>query len=116
MASALNMGQALRLWRDLHLDLVRDEHPDLTARQIAIMLTVYLDPPPHTVRARAEKLGVTKPVITRALDSMGKEGLIGRRRDPADRRNVLIQRTVKGSLFLEHLSDLIIRHAEKAQS
>jgi len=116
MNNPLTMGQALRLWRDLHLDLVRDDRPDLTARQIAIMLSVYLDPPPHTVRALAEKLGVTKPVITRALDSMGKDGLISRRRDEADRRNVLVQRTVKGSLFLEHLSDLIIRHAEKAKS
>lgn len=116
MTSALNMGQALKLWRGIHLELVRDENPDLTSRQIAIMLSVYLDPPPHTVRALAEKLAVTKPVITRALDSMGKDGLISRRRDQNDRRNVLIQRTVKGALFLEHLSDLIIRHAEEAKA
>ena len=36
---------------------------------------------------------MTKPVITRALDTMGKLELVSRRRDEADRRNVVIQRT-----------------------
>ncbi|WP_342644050.1 MarR family winged helix-turn-helix transcriptional regulator [Rhodoligotrophos ferricapiens] len=113
MTVKLNLNQALKLWQQIHLDLVKDGQPDLSVRQTAILLSVYLEAPPHTVRGLAAKLSVTKPVITRALDSMGKEGLIGRRRDENDRRNVLIQRTVKGSLFLEHLADLIIGHAEK---
>jgi DNA-binding MarR family transcriptional regulator len=41
------------------------------------------------------------------LDSMGKLGLVTRKRDDADKRNVLVQRTVKGVLYLERLSDLI---------
>jgi DNA-binding MarR family transcriptional regulator len=63
------------------------------------------------VRALAQKLEVSKPVITRALDSMGKLGLVSRRRDDKDKRNVLIQRTVKGVLYLERLSDLIAAKA-----
>jgi DNA-binding MarR family transcriptional regulator len=63
------------------------------------------------VRGLAEKLGVTKPVVTRALDSMGRLGLVSRKRDPADRRNVLVQRTVEGALFLERLADLIVAKA-----
>ncbi len=63
-----------------------------------MLITIYLDPQPHTVRALAAKLGVTKPVITRALDTMGRHGLVTRKRDPADRRNVLVQRTVNGAL------------------
>ena len=74
-------SQALRLWRDVTFDLVLDGRHDLSARQMAVLLTVYLEPPPHTVRGLAEKLGVTKPVITRALDSMGRLGLLTRRRD-----------------------------------
>ena len=31
--------------------------PDLTMRQAAILLTVYLEAPPHTVRGLAERLG-----------------------------------------------------------
>ena len=87
---------------------VRDGEPDLSPRQLTILITIYLEPQPHTVRALAAALGVTKPVVTRALDTMGRLGLVSRKRDPADRRNVLVQRTVKGALFLERLGDLVV--------
>jgi len=82
-------------------------------RQAAILLTVYLDQPPHTVRGLAATLGVTKPVITRALDTMGEMGLVDRVRDDRDRRNVIIKRTVTGALYLEKLGDLVIEHGRK---
>ncbi|MEM9676490.1 MAG: MarR family winged helix-turn-helix transcriptional regulator [Pseudomonadota bacterium] len=100
-------GQALSLWHQVSLAQVHADDPDLTTRQMAVLLTVYLDPPPHTVRGLATHLGVTKPVITRALDTMGIKGLVARRRDERDRRNVLIQRTVEGSEYLERLGLLI---------
>lgn len=109
----LNSGQLLGLWRDVSMALVQDDAPDLTTRQISILLTIYLDPPPHTVRGLAKKLQVTKPVITRALDTMGRMKLVSRRRDPEDRRNVIIQRTVEGSLHLEKLADLIATHSSE---
>ena len=112
MAVNLRPAQALRLLYDFAHALVTDSEPDLSARQLAILLTIYLDPPPHTVRRLATRLGVTKPVITRALDSMGKLDLVARRRDESDRRNVLIRRTVKGALAVERLGDLL---ASKAQ-
>ena len=112
MVSGLREGKALRLWQAVNLALVRDDKPDLTTRQMTILLTIYLEPPPHTVRGLAAKLGVTKPVITRALDTMGHMQLVKRRRDERDRRNVVIQRTVEGSLFLEHLADIIADKAE----
>jgi DNA-binding MarR family transcriptional regulator len=111
MAVQLRTGQAIRLWHDVTLALVRAAEPDLSARQVTVLITVYLDPQPHTVRALAAKLGVTKPVITRALDTMGRYGLVKRKRDPADRRNVLVQRTVGGALFLERLGDLLVAKA-----
>lgn len=113
MPSALRPSQALRLWHDVTLDLVRDEEPDLSARQQAVLLTVYLEPPPHTVRGLADKLGVTKPAITRALDTMGRMGLLTRRRDPNDRRNVVVQRTLAGALAVERLGDRVVeRHRQ----
>ncbi len=111
MAMRFSSTQSLQLWHDVALAQVRDDEPDLSVRQICILLTIYLEAPPHTVRDLAGKLDVSKPVITRALDSMGKLGLVSRRRDEEDKRNVLVQRTVKGALYLERLSDLI---AEKA--
>ncbi len=115
MNGALTTAEALRLWHSVNLDLVRDDDPDLTMRQMAILLTIYLEPPPHTVRALADRLQVAKPVITRALDSMGKHKLVSRRRDDADRRNVLIQRTVQGALFLERLADTVSERSDPAR-
>ncbi len=100
--------QALKLWHEVTLDLVRDRHHDLSARQTAILLTVYLETPPHTVRGLASKLRVTKPAVTRALDTLGEMELLSRRRDEVDRRNVIVQRTVKGALFVEQLGDIIV--------
>ena len=108
----LNLAQALKLWQKVALAQVLDEAPDLTLRQLTILLTIYLEPPPHTVRGLSAKLNVTKPVITRALDSMGHLGLVKRKRDERDRRNVIIQRTVEGSLHLEKLADLISQQAQ----
>ena len=107
MSAALKTAQALTLWHDVALAIVKHDHPDLSVRQMCILLTIYLEAPPHTVRDLAQKLGVSKPVVTRALDSMGKLELVSRQRDEKDRRNVLVQRTVKGALYLERLADTI---------
>lgn len=98
----------LALWREITLATVTSEDPDLTQRQMAVLLTVYLTQPPHTVRGLAAILRVGKPVITRALDSMSAAGLVKRKRDEADRRNVLVQRTVRGSVFLTEFGDRIV--------
>jgi DNA-binding MarR family transcriptional regulator len=111
MAVHLRPSQALRLWQQVALAEVRDELPDLSMRQMAILFIVYLDPPPHTVRGLAEKLNVTKPVITRALDTMGSLRFVTRHRDERDRRNVLVKRTVEGALFVERFGDVIIAKA-----
>lgn len=111
MAIAMRPSQSLRLWQQVTLSQVRGGAHDLTMRQMAILLTIYLDPPPHTVRGLAAKLEVTKPVITRALDTMGALQLVSRHRDPADKRNVLIKRTVEGALFVERFGDIVIENA-----
>ncbi len=107
MATPLATAQALKLWHDVNLAQVHGDEADLSLRQVTILLTIYMEAPPHTIRDLAKKLNVSKPVITRALDSMGKLELVARRRDEADRRNVLVQRTVKGALYLDRLANLI---------
>ena len=113
MAVDLRPSQALKLLHDFNYEMVRDDDRDLTARQITILLTVYLEPPPHTVRGLATRLGVTKPVITRALDTMGSLKLLSRHRDESDKRNVLVKRTVEGALFVERLGDVVIAKAQE---
>ncbi|MGL4489016.1 MAG: MarR family winged helix-turn-helix transcriptional regulator [Rhizobiaceae bacterium] len=111
MIIELSSLQSLTLLRDIALSEVRDDAPDLTFRQLSILLTIYLEAPPHTIRALAARLGVTKPVITRALDTMGALGLVERHRDPKDKRNVLVKRTVAGALYVERVGDLVTEKA-----
>jgi DNA-binding MarR family transcriptional regulator len=113
MAVHLRPSQALRLWQNAALSEVTHGMPDLSHRQMAILLTVYLDSPPHTVRGLAAALNVTKPVITRALDTMGALKLLSRHRDEDDRRNVLIKRTIEGALYVERFGDVIISKAKE---
>lgn len=103
----LKPTQALDLWRAVLVESVRSAGPDLSSRQLAIVLTVYLTPPPHTVRGLAALLRISKPAVTRALDRLGMLGLAKRRRDEQDRRSVLVQRTVKGSVFLSDFAEKV---------
>lgn len=109
----LRPSQALRLWQGVTLSEVNEAQPDLSHRQLAILLTIYLEPPPHTVRGLAAMLDVTKPVITRALDTMGALRLVSRHRDEDDRRNVLVKRTLEGALYLERFGDVIVARARE---
>ena len=111
MGIELKAVQALDLWRGAIVESVRRDAPDLSARQMALLLTVYLTPPPHTVRGLAQTLSVSKPAITRALDRLSHYGLVKRKVDEADRRSVLVQRTVKGSVFLREFGDMIVHAA-----
>lgn len=103
---------ALSLWHDVALALVQDGEFDFSLRQLTILFTIYLEEPPHTVRGLARKLNVTKPVITRALDTMGQRDLLKRRRDEEDRRNVMIERTEKGAALVTKIGALISTHAK----
>jgi DNA-binding MarR family transcriptional regulator len=92
------------------INYVRSGQPDLTNRQMALMLLVYLTPGPHTVRGLASLLGVSKPVITRALNTLGSLGYLRRVRDESDRRNVFVARTRTGQEFLESFEGNIERN------
>ena len=91
------------LLRDTVVALVRRDGADLSARQLGVFLTCYLNEGGHTVRGLAADLNVSKPAITRALDRLGELDLARRKVDPMDRRSVLVQRTAKGSAFLRDL-------------
>ena len=97
----LTSPRALELWRDVLSARVAGDGRDMTERQMAILLTVYTLPPPHTVRGLSMALKIAKPAVTRALDTLGREDLIRRRRDDRDRRNVFVEPTQKGSAFVE---------------
>nr|WP_299594262.1 MarR family winged helix-turn-helix transcriptional regulator [Sphingomonas bacterium] len=99
--------RALSRWMGTLIDYVRSGKPDLTNRQMALLLAVYLKPGPHTVRGLAHLLGVSKPVVTRALNTLGSLGYLRRERDEADRRNIFVAQTTKGADFLDGFGSLI---------
>ncbi len=116
MAVQSNPDQLVGILRDTVVALVRRDGPDLSARQLGVFLTVYLTDGPHTVRGLAAELNVSKPAITRALDRLGRLGYIRRKRDPDDRRNVLVQRTVKGSIFLTEFGQMVMEAGKAASA
>lgn len=94
-------------WMRTVIAYVQSNRPDLTNRQMALLLLVYLSPGPHTVRGLAAKLKVSKPVITRALNTLGAIGYIRRQKDESDLRNIFVERTTQGHEFLETFAGMI---------
>lgn len=107
--------QSLRLWFEALADSVRSDEPDLSARQMAIMLTVYLTDGPHTVRGLTSDLAISKPAVTRALDHLAELDFVFRVKDPGDRRSVLVNRTEPGEKFLNSFADIIASARQKTQ-
>ncbi|WP_420346231.1 MarR family transcriptional regulator [Pelagibius sp.] len=106
MSLDLKPARALALWHSVMVAGLNRALPDLTARQFALMLHVYQAPPPHTVRGLAARLNMSKPAVTRALDRLEGLEFLRRKPDEADRRSILVQRTVKGSVFLREFADM----------
>ena len=106
MATAIN-APPLANWMTTLVDYVRSGEPDLTNRQMALLLVVYLRPGPHTVRGLARALNVSKPVVTRALNRLGALGYLRRQRDDSDKRNIFVARTPEGADFLEEFEHFI---------
>jgi DNA-binding MarR family transcriptional regulator len=95
------------------VELVRRDGPDLSARQLGVFLTCYLETEAQTVRGLAARLNVSKPAITRALDRLSEFDLVRRKTDPLDRRSVLVQRTATGMAFQRELRT-VLRDAASA--
>jgi hypothetical protein len=79
MATQSSADQLVGILRDTVVALVRRDGPDLSARQLGVFLTCYLQEGAHTVRGLAAELNVSKPAITRALDRLGELDLARRK-------------------------------------
>lgn len=103
----------LNILRETVVALVRRDGPDLSARQLGVFLTCYLNDGGHTVRGLSADLHVSKPAITRALDRLGELELARRKVDPEDRRSILVQRTVKGAALMRDLRHIMAEASKK---
>jgi len=109
MSNANDTAHALKLWQQVISRSLRELPYDLSQRQIGVLLTVYMSPPPHSIRSLAEVLNVLKPAICRAVDTLSAIDLVRRKKDDEDSRNVFLQRTINGSVFLRDFADIIVQ-------
>lgn len=105
--AAYSRSEALQFWQSVTMSMVLADGPDFSARQMAVLTAVYLDEKPHTVRSLAKMLGVTKAVITRALDTLSRYKMIKRCDDPRDKRSITVGRTALGARYLAGFADNI---------
>jgi DNA-binding MarR family transcriptional regulator len=84
------------------VDEVRTRN-DLSLRQMAVMLVIYLTDEPQTVRGLARHLKVSGPFVSHTLNRLSELGLVRRRVDPADRRSVFAVRTEAGQAMVARL-------------
>lgn len=103
----ISRTESLEFWHRVTLETVRSDMPDLSPRQLAMLMTIYLEKGPHTVRSLAAHLQITKAAISRATDSLCKLGYIVRQPDYRDKRSVILTRTSAGIHFLSKFADTI---------
>jgi DNA-binding MarR family transcriptional regulator len=89
--------------------------PDLTGRQMAVLLKVYLDDTDQTVRGLATYCEISKPAITRALDRLAEFDYIRRETDPQDRRSVIVKRTSVGQSYIRQIGDILLNPAKASE-
>ena len=106
--------RALSFWHNVTSEALKKMPLDLSARQTAALLNIYLLPPPRSIKSLADDLLISKPAICRAIDALEKFKLVKRTRDKQDKRNVLINRTAKGSIYLSEFADIILSMSREA--
>ncbi len=67
------------------------------------------------MRGLADRLAVSKPAITRAVDRLVELSLVKRLPDPRDRRSVLIGRVREGVDFIGEVRRLLAKAAKDAR-
>jgi DNA-binding MarR family transcriptional regulator len=114
MATPETDEPGLAMLRHSITGLVRRKGSDLSARQLSIFLTCYLDNEGQTVRGLAAKLNVSKPAVSLALDRLVDFDLVRRKVDPSDGRSILVQRTPVGLHLKGELGKIMKQAAAKA--
>lgn len=77
--------------------------PDLSLRQLTTLLVVEAAEAPPSVREIADRLGIPKPSVTRALDRLHLLKLATRRKSKDDRRLIEAALLPKGRAYVAGL-------------
>lgn len=90
----------------------RSQQPDLTLRQLAMLLVIYLTNERQTVRGLAAYLNVHKSAVCRALDRFREIDLAYREIDLRDTRSINAGRTARGAAMVERLGTAMVEAAD----
>lgn len=71
-------------------------------RQAALLMAICADPG-LSVREYAERVGVSKPCVTRATNALESAGLLSRRQGEVDRRLCVLRPTAAGTQLIAKL-------------
>lgn len=107
--AASKISRTLKFWQRVTAAALKKMPYDLSARQTAILLSIYMEPPPHSIKSLSKQLAISKPAVCRAVDVLEYAKLIKRTPDKSDLRNIAIQKTVKGSAYLKEYASLILQ-------
>lgn len=83
-----------------------DKQPDLTMRQLTLLLALYRKGPQTkwSVKEAAAFLETSKSAVTRVTERLREHKLITARQDPADRRCVILNISPAGEAYLKHIA------------
>ena len=116
MATTPTASPSLLTLKETMVSIVRSDVTDLSARQLAVFLKIYLEPgTEHTVRGLAGDLKVSKPAITRALDRLEGADLAKRTNDPKDGRSIILKKTPPGAAYLRTLNGYLSAASKAAK-
>src|SRR5687768_5641810 len=85
---------------------------DLSFSQLKTLLLVAEHTGTLSVKDVADRLGISLPTASRAVDSLVRRGLVERAEDPADRRQKQVRTSRKGDRLMERLVAARIRSFE----
>jgi len=88
--------------------LVRLQGPDLTLRQLGVFLVCYMGDEAATVRGLADKLNLSRPVISLVLDRLLVFDLVRLGKRLPGRQGVLVQRTITGAALVSDLKKNLV--------
>lgn len=101
------------LLRETIAKMVARNGPDLSLRQLSVLLVVHRIKDPHTIRDLATRLRISKQAITHSVNRLEEYGMVRRRIDRTDQRSINVLPSKRGASYLEELV-LILEQAAQA--
>jgi DNA-binding MarR family transcriptional regulator/DNA-binding XRE family transcriptional regulator len=98
----------LRIFKDAMIAMVRAPGDDLTARQLTLLLKIYMEPRSDTtLLVIADELNMSASGVAVNLHRLEMLQLIVRKKDSSGRRTVSVEATPSGMAYLQALSDYL---------